>query len=305
MSLPLERLCCEISSAAGEPLFATAARVDVWLLLEYNAAWGAKALPESPLPETVKTFLNDQQAAVPNTRFQFIKRTNTGDSLHFYVAVSSASHPRLYHFHLNTYEDILTFNLRAVVANAPDYAQAITDERLYLVCTNGKRDAACARYGLPLYQHMSQLAGDSVWQTTHIGGHRFAGTCVCLPRGLTYGRVDTNLGQTIITDYMAERITLEHYRGASFYDGPVQAADYFLRQQIGMSEVNDVRLLGVENQAENHWRIQFESTTNVIYTVEVRAELSDFETLESTRDTQTKQVPQYRLVTCEVEPELK
>src|SRR5262245_4997056 len=47
----LNLLSCESSLAAGEHLFGTASRVDTWLLLEYNAPWGAKALPESPLPE--------------------------------------------------------------------------------------------------------------------------------------------------------------------------------------------------------------------------------------------------------------
>jgi hypothetical protein len=290
------QLCCEVSLAVGEPLYATAARVDVWLLLEYDAAWGGKALPESDLPETVKTFITHQQDSIAKARFQFIKRAAPGAKLAFYVALARQADPRLYRFELDRYEDLPALDLAGIAAALPAYDAARVHEPLYLVCTNGKRDAACARYGLPLYQHMSAHAGESAWQTIHIGGHRFAGTLVCLPHGLTYGRVAPADAPKIVDDYRAGRITLTHYRGASYDDAPVQAADYFLRKHTNMRALDAFRLRALKPVGEAEWQVEFKDKHAITALVHVRAAPSTFATLESSKDAARKQVTQYHLV---------
>src|SRR5690606_307102 len=69
--------CSDACRAAGEPLFATATRADVWLLLEYTGRWGAKALEENALPQPVRRRLSALEAEQPHTRIQFIKRTRS------------------------------------------------------------------------------------------------------------------------------------------------------------------------------------------------------------------------------------
>ena len=65
------------------------------------------------------------------------------------------------------------------------------DEALWLVCTNGKRDRCCAEIGRPIAARLSERWPDGTWETTHLGGHRFSGTLLALPSGLTLGRLDT------------------------------------------------------------------------------------------------------------------
>jgi hypothetical protein len=62
-------------------------------------------------------------------------------------------------------------------------------EPIYLVCTHGKRDACCAKRGLPLFAALNELGPGRVWQSTHLGGHRFAPTFTALPAGTSYGRI--------------------------------------------------------------------------------------------------------------------
>ena len=50
--------CSDLSIRAEEPLTATATPTTVFLLLEYNGAWGEKALDESELPQPIKTRLS-------------------------------------------------------------------------------------------------------------------------------------------------------------------------------------------------------------------------------------------------------
>jgi hypothetical protein len=51
---------------------------------------------------------------------------------------------------------------------------------MLLVCTNGRRDVCCALWGQRFYAAAAALL-PNVWQTTHLGGHRFAATAVSLP----------------------------------------------------------------------------------------------------------------------------
>jgi len=286
-------LACESSLETGEPLYATTSRVDVWMLLEYNAAWGAKALPESDLPNRVKSFLNEQQANIPNARFQFIKQTNRStEGIRFYIARSNLEKPTLYRIDLTTYGDLVDLDIPAI---ASGQQLAPVDESLFIVCTNGKRDTCCALHGLPLYRAMLQYAGEAVWETTHIGGHRFAGTMTCLPQGLCYGRVRPEQASAVVNAYRRGEILLEHYRGSSTYDAPVQAADYFLRQQIDSRKLTDLQFRTLETLSENHWRITFTDPDNHTHTTEICSAPSTFELYESTRNTEKSQVIQYRL----------
>src|SRR4051794_32426892 len=158
----------QYSLAAGEPLTATASRASIWILLEYNETWGAKALEESNLPERVKTLLTSLSASLPNVRFQFIKQGGSRQDIRFYVAHAHPVNPMLFRFRLESYEDLLDMDISGIAAAHSD--QTLCEDRLFLVCTNGKRDICCAKNGLPLYNALSSIAGHNVWQTTHIGG---------------------------------------------------------------------------------------------------------------------------------------
>jgi len=288
------QLCCESSLEAGEPLLATASRVDVWLLLEHNAAWGAKALLESNLPETVKTFFNQQLDSIPNSRFQFIRQAAlmVGDP-RFYVVRSDGDDPAIYEFRLPL-DDLVNLNIPAIAAGETGDTSARLTAPFFLVCTNGKRDLCCARYGVPLYQAMSGYTGDSAWQTTHLGGHRFAGTMVCLPEGLYYGRVRPEDAENLVIEHRAGRIYLDHYRGRCIDDAPVQAAEHFLREHTGILDIRGLTLIEAESAGENQWVVRF-AAAGKIHTLRVSSHRSDFEIYESTANTEKNRVTLFQM----------
>jgi hypothetical protein len=114
------------------------------------------------------------------------------------------------------------------------------------VCTHGKHDPCCARYGRPLYEVLrDELEPEWAWQSSHIGGDRFAGNLVCLPEGLYYGRVDREVAGSVLDEHFAGRILLDHYRGRSIYTFPVQAAERWLREQTGAKGIDDLVLVSV------------------------------------------------------------
>ena len=150
MSMVEERFCSLISAAADEPQVGTASEQTIWLLLEYDAPWRRKAVTDNDLPDSVQGWLNETLAAIPGSRLIFI-RSEAGrqvDGIHFYVIDTDDADSRQYRFLLNSYEELLTMNVMAILKG--EAAAEAWDQPIYAICTNGKRDICCAKFGLSI-----------------------------------------------------------------------------------------------------------------------------------------------------------
>ncbi|NJN54464.1 MAG: sucrase ferredoxin, partial [Anaerolineae bacterium] len=182
-------LCCELSAEMNEPMMGTAVTAAVWFMLEYTRPWGAQATEENELPDEVMRWLGGEVQQW-NGRLQLIRQFRPdADVLTFFVGVNDEIEPRLYEFHLGAYADLLELDMAAIVAGEARFMPHLVTGQRYFVCTNGKRDRSCAVYGAALYRALAEKVSSAVWMTTHLGGHRFAGTLLSLPDGVCYGRV--------------------------------------------------------------------------------------------------------------------
>jgi hypothetical protein len=171
----------------------------------------------------------------------------------------------------------------------------LSDESLFLVCVNGKRDKCCAKYGLPVYEAMSRAAGQSVWQCSHLAGHRFAATCVILPQGLVYGRLAPDDAAALVASHRQGEIVLEHYRGNAGYEETVQAAEYYVRAQTGNRAIGAVRLIEIQSGDEANFRVYFESDGKRRI-IDLSRHISAFDLIKSCREVKGAPGPQYTLV---------
>ncbi|MFC4640423.1 sucrase ferredoxin [Deinococcus hohokamensis] len=80
------------------------------------------------------------------------------------------------------------------------------------VCTHGSVDAACGKYGVPVYQGL-RGAGLRGWRTGHFGGHRFAATAVELPTGLVWAHLSPDLAVRVLRRKVAPAEVRLHLRG--------------------------------------------------------------------------------------------
>jgi hypothetical protein len=297
MTTPLSNFfACELSQPAGEQLYGTATRTDVWMLLEHRGAWGNEAFAESAIAQVAKDHLNAQLKAVPRSRLQLIKHSEqSAGSLAFFVVVARDSNPILYKFSLTHYEQVTKYDLAKIVAGAREYQSFISTDPLFLVCTNGKRDKCCSRFGLPLYQELALLKADNTWQTTHIGGHRFAATSVVLPHGLFYGRVPAGEGYRFADAYTDGQIYLPAFRGRGCYDEVVQAAEYYLRQRTMIVDVEHFRFISAVKMGHMH-TVTFESIHDQKrHVVELEEQRSVFEIHKNSDNPEKGTVPQFYL----------
>ena len=114
-----------------------------------------------------------------------------------------------------------------------EFGATMTDP-IFLVCTNGKRDACCALRGRVLATALAPDHAERTWECTHLGGHRFAGNLVCLPDGIVYGRVAPADGPRLADAYLAGRLDPALLRGRSAWPAPAQVAERELRGTPGV-----------------------------------------------------------------------
>ena len=296
-------LCSSISRSNDEQLFGTATQTQVWFLLEYSQIYGAKAFEESDLPEAVKVHLASIVKSTPGARVQLIKSDASPypGKVSFFIAFTSEARPRLYEFQLAEYHEIRNLDFQKIIDNKGEYQKYLREEPLYLVCTNGRRDPCCAKLGLPFSTSLSAQEPDSTWQTSHVGGHRFAANLVCFPHGLFYGRLEEADAGRVIETYCRGEFYLEKYRGRSCYTGPVQAAEYFLHTQTGVKTISTFHLQSTQAVGENRWEVLFsETSAGQRYQLVILGVPSEFEILQSCRDTEKTKVMQFRLETYQV-----
>ena len=273
--------CADLSLENDESLAATASRIDNWFLVEYRGLWARDALPGSGLSDQVKRHLREQVAAVPNGRLLFVRRPDRRGRPDL-VAFSASSRERsLTRIEFEAYEDLRDVDLRS---GGP------AGHPLFLVCTHGKHDPCCARYGRPLYEALrDDLEPDWLWQSSHIGGDRFAGNLVCLPEGIYYGRVDRSSAGAVLDAHLAGRIAPEHYRGRSIYPFAVQAAERWLRERAGLDEIGALELESAHRR-NGTWEVAF-TVAGQSQAVRVEVERGDLTLLTCAGP--TKRPPRY------------
>lgn len=295
--------CSDLSRKMGESMVGTAARVEAWFLLEYEGVWGAKATEENELPWVVQNWLKEKLSAVGEGRLQFIKQDRPAGSrgICFFVALPREAAPSLYRFRLDAYEDLLDLDVKAVASGDSNYDEFIHPESLYLVCTNGRRDRCCARSGMALFQGLVAYVGDTVWQSTHLGGHRFAPTVLTVPDGAFYGRLTPADLASFVKSQQDRHLYLDNLRGRCCYEKVAQAADHFLRQKTRVLERSAYRLSGSRRLDERHWLVTFVSPdSGEVHRLTLAQESSAAEQVVSCSPPKTKAVTHFHFVDHEI-----
>jgi hypothetical protein len=237
--------CSSVSLALGEPQHATASIVRSWVLVEQPGPWGPNAPNQSRMPRSLARWLRARSAEL-GFRVVALRRPGPTDpsGRHVFVAHSGGLTSWMEHSHLPDPRALMDVDLSPLARGEAVGLGPRETRPVYLVCTNGRRDPCCAERGRPLARAVAEVLADRTWECSHIGGDRFAGNVVCLPHGVYLGRVRSEDAETVIGEYEAGRIALDHYRGRSCYDFVTQAAEHFVRRRHGLRGIDDLTLVG-------------------------------------------------------------
>jgi hypothetical protein len=250
--------CAALARSLDEPLYGTASRVRGWVLLEQPGPWGRDAVTESRLEGGLARAL-DRAARAAHLRLLLIRRPGRGASRPYgcYVAHTSQADRWLEWRRLDDPAELLALDMTKVVAGErPGFGDPV-DGPVYLVCTNGRHDRCCATYGRPLALALAARFGELIWESSHVGGDRFAGNLVSLPDGHYFGRVGPGDAERVVDRHRLGLLDLDHWRGRCTDPPTVQAAEWFARRHSGLLGLDDLALEDRERLGEELEAIRF------------------------------------------------
>jgi hypothetical protein len=222
------------SSAASAPEASRA-----WLLIEHPGPWPHEPA-ESVLPPPLASVVGAADAL--GVRVQMIRRPGRGRigaTRSIYAGWTEGPEPWLRHATWTESaaggrpDPVAALDLEKLAAgSAPEFGSVVSSP-VFLVCTHAQRSACCARWGGPLAQALAVRYPGQVFQTTHVGGHRFAANLVIMPHGLYYGPVGLDGAVAAIGAYQRGTIEPARYRGRAGQPKATQQAEHARLAQSG------------------------------------------------------------------------
>jgi len=251
--------CSVASRSRDEPLIGTASTVRGYLLVEYAGGWGRDALRDSRLPAEVLTRLRQASGdlGVKALLIRRHERRRVGAAgCRVFAAYADPHDPWMQTTALSRHEELLDLDIAGLAQGRQPGLDAHHDP-VFLTCTHGRHDTCCAERGRPVAKALAANHPDLSWEVSHIGGDRFAGNVLVLPHGLYYGRVEAADAAALATRHLEGRLSLDLLRGLSGHPVAVQAAEWFLRRELGETRLTALRLHGRRRHGDD-WTVDFE-----------------------------------------------
>lgn len=254
-------------------MIGSAPQVGLWILLEVRDVWEAKNLETNSLPDVASRWLDDAlergevEGLMP--RAQFIRhRRKPSDPF----TVMTFQDGDLRRQEITDYSELTSID-------PLDSQMPKCDETLYFVCTHARRDVCCSREGLPTWQRLDTLSNGRAWQTTHLGGHRFAPNVLTLPTARSYGRVRVDEADAFFAEVESGTVPVRFLRGNSALPPDAQACEPEIL-------ANDGHFVSVADTVVNY------KTESGIQTTPIPSKF-DIEILAGCRDREWKTVAVY------------
>ena len=235
---------CEHGAACHDgsaPSMATAPEASrAWLLIEHPGPWPAEPT-EAEQPGRLGELV--AAAAALGIRVQLIRRPGRRGPLlerTVFAGWTAGAMPWLRRGMMAP--DACGLDVAALAeGHAPAFGEPV-DEPVFLVCVHGRRDVCCARFGVPLAQSLAASYPAQVWETTHVGGHKYAGNLVILPHGLYYGPVGATQAAASIDAYSRGNVLAARYRGRAGQPREIQEKEHAQLEEAGMLPLSSLRL---------------------------------------------------------------
>lgn len=256
---------CSALSAVDEPLPGTAATAPGYVCLEFPAGWGRDVLDGTALGVELANELS-ARAEASGVRILFVRRPGravNSPTRTVLLARTEPGHTWCERLEITDPAELLDIVPRVVAGPAAGLGEPV-DEPIVLVCAHGRRDRCCAVLGRPVAAALRDEFGDSVWECSHTGGHRFAPSMIMLPTGYTYGRLGPEDSIAAVRAARHGRVYADGLRGRSTWDAAGQVAEIAVREATGDQAgdaftVHDSTV--VQHRDGRRWQVDVETRT--------------------------------------------
>jgi hypothetical protein len=228
--------CAVLARALDEPLAGTAPSTGRWLCLEHPEPWPYD-ITRHPDP-AIRAFVH--RAAASGFRPLLVRRPDgraDGAVRRVLLADTDPVRAEVTVQTVTGLDALAELPLPAPGRSMPGDAAAGV---LLLVCTHAERDRCCGTDGRGLADALAAAGEPNVWESSHLGGHRFAPTALVLPSGYLYGHLDLRCAIAIRAAAAVGTVVVERCRGRSTWSPEGQVAELAVRAAADLHSAADV-----------------------------------------------------------------
>jgi hypothetical protein len=241
--------CSEQAATRGDSMLGSAPPQSRVLLVHQPGPWGPRGLVESRCDPAVAKRI-DVAAARGGMRLQAIRRPGKHEvgipAGGFHVAIAD-TRPGVETTTWWRTDDLAEIAAELEAAGMPTRPPtAVETTPLYLVCAHGRHDPCCALRGRPLARALELVRPGRVWETTHLGGDRFAANLLVLPSGDLYGRVPPVIAGGLVETVDAGNVAPALIRGRIGLAPIAQTALFYAHEQLGIAARKALSVVNVE-----------------------------------------------------------
>jgi len=220
--------CSVLSRISAEPLAGTAPFARHFVFITWpKKYWQYEALEaKGGFPQGLKKWMKEQSEVNGKISIRLVSRAGLSqDKVEIYI------YPEKY-----CYSNVLPSQIPAVLESyfrdgiTAAFSPAPIEGEQIFICTHGRHDKCCAKFGQELadkmrYHVSRQKTAVEVWDSSHLGGHRFAATMIDFPTGRAYGHLSADELPNYLASRKAAQVYGRAYRGSVFLSGLEQVAE--------------------------------------------------------------------------------
>ena len=237
------------SDVEVEPLPGTAKPGATYVIFEWPDPWprdvlGDAALGEDLSPRIAK-HLDEYDASLLLIRHPTREGRHIKDH-HLYLVFADEGITEV--LHVDGPDAILDLDLSGPGKNGGKRRE----RPLLLICTHAKRDVCCAVKGRPLVNALHERypfgpGNDVAWEVSHIKGHRFAATMLLMPWAYSFGRMNVEATDAMLTAAKRGEYFVPGNRGRGTLSPVEQVAEIAVASEVaepryGEFDVEPVRI---------------------------------------------------------------
>jgi hypothetical protein len=220
--------CSVLSRNSAEPLAGSAPFARHFVFITWpKKYWQYEALEaKGGFPQGLKKWMKEQSEVNGKISIRLVSRAGLSqDKVEIYI------YPEKY-----CYSNVLPSQIPAVLESyfrdgiTAAFSPAPIEGEQIFICTHGRHDKCCAKFGQELadkmrYHVSRQKTAVEVWDSSHLGGHRFAATMIDFPTGRAYGHLSADELPNYLASRKAAQVYGRAYRGSVFLSGLEQVAE--------------------------------------------------------------------------------
>ena len=220
--------CSVLTKQSGEPLAGTATFAKHFVFISWpKKYWQYEALEaKGGFPQGLKKWMKEQSKVNGKISIRLASRAGlTDDKVDIFIYPEKCC-----------YSNVFPHEIPAVLEShfqdgktSSSSAVKIEQEQIF-ICTHGRHDKCCAKFGQELadkmrYHVSRQKTAVDVWESSHLGGHRFAPTMIDFPAGRAYGQLSPDEITKFLECRKVGQVYGSAYRGSVFLSDLEQVAE--------------------------------------------------------------------------------